>query len=287
MKCCLEPITKVLLVSLVYFAIAAAVRADVSIAYRTDCPQLNFAVSRLEEALRRSGQTPAIYDLAESDGKDILILADETEAVFLPDSATEATINDKIKEDGFQIAWLRPGETDVLCVMARNQTGAMYGTLDLAEQIQTNNGLKNVEQKLSNPRFEFRAIKFNLPWSSYRPSENPAMSLHTETCRSLHFWQRFLDMMAENRFNVLSLWNLHPFTYMIRPKGFVEACPFSDRELAQWQRFWRRLFRMAKGETLRHLIVKLQTCERGLILASTLPTNCAGQLHWRHFARRS
>lgn len=115
--------------------------------------------------------------------------------------------------------------------------------------------MRNVEEKLSNPRFEFRAIKFNLPWSSYRPSENPAMSLHTETCRSLRFWQRFLDMMAENRFNVLSLWNLHPFTYMIRPKGFAEACPFSDKELAQWQGFWRRLFSMAKERGIETYIV--------------------------------
>lgn len=255
MKCCLEPITKVLLISFVWFAITSTIRADVSIAYRTDCPQLNFAVSKLEEALRKAGQTPAVYGLAEPDDKDILILADETEAVSLPNSATKVAINHKIEEDGFQIARLRRGETDVLCVLARNQTGAMYGTLDLAEQIQINNGLRNVDEKLSNPRFEFRAIKFNLPWSSYRPSENPAMSLHTETCRSLHFWQRFLDMMAENRFNVLSLWNLHPFTYMIRPKGFAEACHFSDKELAQWQRFWRRLFSMAKERGIETYIV--------------------------------
>jgi hypothetical protein len=61
--------------------------------------------------------------------------------------------------------------------------------------------------------------------------------------------------MAENRFNVLSLWNLHPFTYMIRPKNFPEACPFSDRELAQWQRFWRRLFSMAKDRGIETYIV--------------------------------
>lgn len=255
MKCYLEPITKVLLVSLVWFAVPSAIRADVSIAYRTDCSQLNFAVSKLEHALRQAKETPAVYDLAERDGKDILILADEMEAVFLPDSATETVISRRIKKEGFQIARCRSANKDLLCILARNQTGAMYGTLDLAEQIRIDNGLSNVEEKISNPRFEFRAIKFNLPWSSYRPSENQAMNLHTETCRSLRFWQRFLDMMAENRFNVLSLWNLHPFTYMIRPKGFPEACPFSDRELAEWQRFWRRLFRMAKERGIETYIV--------------------------------
>lgn len=255
MKSPLPSRTKILFVTVVWFAIISPVKADVSIAYRTDCAQLNFAVARLGQALRKANETPVVYDLADLGDKDIFIVADETEAVFLPGAAQKSSINPLIKQDGFQIARLRSGSKAVICVIARDETGAMYGTLDLAEQIQMNNGLRDVEEKLSNPRFAFRAIKFNLPWSSYRPNENPAMNLHTQTCRDLNFWRRFLDMMAENRFNVLSLWNLHPFTYMIRPKGFPEACPFSDRELAQWQRFWRRLFSMAKDRGIETYIV--------------------------------
>jgi len=234
------------------FTCVPPAKAAVSIAYRSDSPQLNFAVSRLEQALKGVNETPTVCDLAEPGTKDILILADETDAAFLPDATGRTKIDGLIEEDGFQLM----RESNVLCVVARNQTGAMYGTLDLAEQIRNKHGLSNVEEKASNPRFEFRAIKFNLPWSSYRPSENPAMNLHTETCRSLAFWQRFLDMMAENRFNVLSLWNLHPFTYMIRPENFPEACPFSDKELAQWQRFWRQLFRMAKERGIETYIAR-------------------------------
>ena len=255
MKSPLPSRTKILFVTVVWFAIISPVKADVSIAYRTDCAQLNFAVARLRQALRKTNETPVVYDLADLGHKDIFIVADETEAIFLPGAAQKPSINPLIKQNGFQIARLRSGNKDVICVIARDVTGAMYGTLDLAEQIQMNNGPRDVEEKLSNPRFAFRAIKFNLPWSSYRPNENPAMNLHTQTCRDLNFWRRFLDMMAENRFNVLSLWNLHPFTYMIRPEAFPEACPFSDRELAQWQRFWRRLFSMAKDRGIETYIV--------------------------------
>jgi hypothetical protein len=251
----LKPITEVLLCSLVWLTIPSVIRADVSIAYPTDSPQLNFAVSRLEHALRLANETCTFCDLAEPGDKDILILADETQAIFVPDSIPGTRISHRIKEEGFQIARFRSANKDILCIFARDKTGAMYGTLDLAEQIRVTNGLSHVEEKPSNPRLDFRAIKFNLPWSSYRPSENPAMSLHVETCRSLCFWQRFLDMMAENRFNVLSLWNLRPFTYMIRPKGFPEACPFSDKELVQWQRFWQQLFHMAKERGIETYIV--------------------------------
>ena len=59
-------------------------------------------------------------------------------------------------------------------------------------------------------------------------------------------WRDFLDMMAEDRLNVLTLWSLHPFPYMIRAKNFPKATPFSDAELAEWKTFWTALFRMAK-----------------------------------------
>lgn len=246
---------KILFVIAVWFVIIPPVQADVSIAYRTDCAQLNFAVSRLAEALRKANESPLLYDLADLSHKDIIIVANDTEAVFLPGTPMKQSINPLIKQEGFQIRKFRSGNKVIICVIARDETGAMYGTLDLTEQIQMKNGLREVEEKVTNPHFVFRAIKFNLPWSSYRPNENPAMNLHTQTCRDLNFWQRFLDMMAENHFNVLSLWNLHPFTYMIRPKNFSEACPFSDRELAQWQRFWRRLFSMAKERGIETYVV--------------------------------
>lgn len=246
---------KLLLLIVPWFVIAAPIEAEISIAYRTDSPQLSFGVLSLVQALRQADETPVVCDLAGLGDKDILIVAGEPEAVFLPGPAGESSIRPQIKAEGFQIARRNSQNKAVLCVIARDETGAMFGVLDLAEQVRIAKELKGVEEKLSNPRFEFRAIKFNLPWSSYRPEENPAMSLHVQTCRDLNFWQRFLDMMAENRFNVLSLWNLHPFTYMIRPEGFPEACPFSDKELAQWQRFWCRLFSMAKERGIETYVV--------------------------------
>jgi hypothetical protein len=247
--------TKILFVITACSAFIQPVQADVSIAFRTDRAQLDFAVSRLLEALQNANETASIHDLAYPGHKDIIIAADESEAIFLPATPAKRIINPSIKKEGYQIRKSHSGNSVVICVIARDETGAMYGTGDLTEQIQMKISLSDVEEKLLNPHLAFRAIKFNLPWSSYRPQENPAMSPHIETCRDLNFWQKFLDIMAENRFNILSLWNLHPFTYMIWPNNFPEACSFSDTELAQWQRFWRRLFSMAKQRGIETYIV--------------------------------
>jgi hypothetical protein len=122
--------------------------------------------------------------------------------------------------------------------------GAMYGVLEMVEQIRFGTPLEKIAERRVLPRMEFRAIKFNLPFAAYRTSF--AIEQHQETCKDLKFWEAFLDMMAENRFNALTLWSLHPFHYMIRPRNFPEACPFNDAELAEWKRLWAGIFRLAK-----------------------------------------
>ncbi len=148
-----------------------------------------------------------------------------------------------IPPEGFRVELHRNADINVVQVVGGDACGAMYGAMELGEQIR-DGGWDRIHSQTVAPRFPFRAIKFNLPWMSYRRHE--ALQLHDETCRSLEFWNEFLDLMAENRFNTLTLWSLHPFTLMIRPKEFPEACGMSDQELARWQHFWRQLLRMAR-----------------------------------------
>src|SRR5690606_14468733 len=98
-----------------------------------------------------------------------------------------------------------------------------------------------------------RGNKHSLPWETDRPRS--ALSQHYGTARDLKYWEAFLDMMVENRFNAISLWNLHPYTFMVRPKNFPEASPRSEKEQAEWQRLYREIFRMAKERALDTYIV--------------------------------
>ncbi len=129
-----------------------------------------------------------------------------------------------------------------IVIQGGDSRGLLYGSVNLIEQMQSGpGGLKDYSE---TARFPFRAIKFNLPWSAYRKAK--ALEIHQETCRDLKYWESFLDMMVDNRFNALTLWSLHPFPYMIRNEKYPEACDFSDEELAEWTEFWSRLFALAK-----------------------------------------
>ena len=135
-----------------------------------------------------------------------------------------------------------------LTITGGDARGLIYGSLSLVEELQNGATLQTVNQRSEKPHLSLRAIKFDLPWDTYRHSY--ALDLHYETCRDTLYWKAFLDMMVQNRFNALSLWNLHPYTFMIRPTNFPAATPFNDQQLKEWQTLFHAIFRMANERAI-------------------------------------
>ncbi len=230
--------TKVLIPCALLLVLHIKANGQTSIAFDTSSQPLLYGVSRIEKALQTSGITirriSTAPDILEAD-------------IFIQIHGNSPDL--AINKEGYKISHNKT----TLRIEAIDPVGAMYGALDVAEQIASGKTWQSITNKIVNPRLTVRAIKFNLPWSSYRTG--PAMQLHTEVCRDLGFWQAFLDQMAENRFNVLSLWNVHPFSYMVKPLHFPDANDFSQQEMEQWKSFWTSLFRMAKDRGIEPFIV--------------------------------
>lgn len=140
-----------------------------------------------------------------------------------------------------------------ISIVGGDTRGLIYGSLALCENIRNGVALDKIKAIEEKPRYPYRTIKFDLPYDTYRHSY--ALDLHQETCKDIKYWESFLDMMAENRFNILSLWNLHPYVYMIRAKNFPEASPFSDAEMKEWQTLFHGILRMAKEREIETYLV--------------------------------
>jgi len=214
---------------------AKEVNAQVSVAFDTASKPLAFGVDRLQKAFQISGQQVIATNITADPAQDISVIISKADT--------------SIKKEGFRISFLNKK----LRITAIDTTGAMYGLLEVAEQIQLGNVWQDVRQETVNPHLAVRAIKYNLPWSSYR--SGPAMEQHMEFSKDLHFWQVFLDQMADNRFNILSLWNIHPFSFMVKPVNFPAANSFSDEEMQEWKHFFSSLFRMARERGIEPFIV--------------------------------
>jgi len=140
-----------------------------------------------------------------------------------------------------------------ISITGGDDRGMIYGSLSVAEDLRNGTRLENIQARNEKPKYSLRAVKFDLPWDTYR--HRSALDLHVETCKDLNYWEAFLDMMAENRFNALTLWNLHPYTYMIKAKNFPEASPLSDKELKEWQDLFHGIFRLAKERAIETYII--------------------------------
>ena len=203
----------------------------VFVQYEKDVPQFEYAARKLTDALIERQ-----YDIAKS-------LTDYDLRISL------AVYPGEFDAEAFSIL----PEGKVITVSGGDKRGLIYGTLALVEYLKNGVPLENIKREEGKANLEFRGIKFNLPWHTYRPSS--ALDQHFETARNLKYWEAFLDMMVANRFNAISLWNMDPYTFMIKTKNFPEASPWSDKELAEWQHLYHEIFRMAKERALDTYIV--------------------------------
>jgi hypothetical protein len=135
----------------------------------------------------------------------------------------------------------RRNSSSTYVVLANGGNGALYGTLELARQLLL--GHTVADTFVRGARFPYRALKFNLPASPYRPGK--ATALHADTVQSFDFWRAFLDMMARNRYNVLSLWQLHPWQFLVKPRNFPHAA-LPAPELRKWRALYAFIFKEAQ-----------------------------------------
>lgn len=219
---------KLLLIVLPLASTCIVFSQTVTIKYDPSSPQQCYAAGKLEQSLVKSGydvKNPAVYTV------NLLI--------------------DSLKLEAESYTLSRQGKT--VRITGGDERGLIYGCLSLAEDIRNKTAWQHITNRKEHPGLALRAIKFDLPWDTYRHSY--ALDLHSETCKDIDFWKAFLDMMVENRFNSLSLWNLHPYTYMIKPKNFPEASPWSDKEMKEWQNLFHGIIDLANERAIDTYII--------------------------------
>ena len=194
--------------------VLTAIGQTVAIKFDKTSLQQSYAALRLENALKQEG-----YKLSGSP------------ATFQINLSLQA-------QPGAESFSIRK-EKQIISVIGGDERGLIYGCLSLAEDIGNGISLNNCKTKKEKPFLPFRAIKYDLPWDTYRHSY--ALELHDQTCRDTSYWKAFLDMMVTNRLNTLTLWNLHPYPLLIKSKNFPEASPWTDAEMKEWQRLFHSI----------------------------------------------
>ncbi len=110
-------------------------------------------------------------------------------------------------------------------VVGGDAVGAMYGGLGVAEAIRLDR-LADLPAVPHGPHVERRGIKFNIPLDLRTPSYSDgsdSFQANIPEMWSMDFWRELLDAMARHRYNVLSLWNLHPFPSIVKVPEYPDV----------------------------------------------------------------
>jgi hypothetical protein len=150
-------------------------------------------------------------------------------------------------------------------ITAPDASGAMYGALDLVEADRLGT-LREINDGEHTPYIARRGIKFNIPLDARTPSysdPSDAAQANIPEVWSLTFWHSFLDEMARDRYNVLSLWSLHPFPSIVKVPEFPDVAladvmstthAFDDSYSSRGIDFVRPEI-LANLETVKHLTI--------------------------------
>ncbi len=180
----------------------------------------------------QAGQSVAIrYD--ESDAGQVFGVQDLRQALKLTgnrvvdgDADLQITLSHFAAGMGPQSFRIQREGTRGVRIVAGDSVGAMYGALELAEQIRMGGGVDAIREKARKPYILRRGLKFNIPLDARAPSyDDTGSSAHHNIAVMWEwdFWKAFLDSMVRNRYNVLTLWTTHPYPGIVKLPKYPEA----------------------------------------------------------------
>jgi len=198
--------------------------------YDSSVEQIKFAASDVKVALEAKSYTVEMFPLSSltstyANKKMVLAMAS--------DNATTAILTSQggslAANLGVQAYALRTTSNPqtTYWALGGDANGAMYGGFQIAENINFN-GLTGVYNNENSPKILNRGVKLNLPFdknsTTYFNANNSTGSRFAITnVWDLSFWQSWFDEMARNRYNVISIWNNHPFTSMIKMADYPDV----------------------------------------------------------------
>ncbi|WP_146599216.1 hypothetical protein [Novipirellula aureliae] len=239
----------------------------VGIFFDSEVPQSEFAASEIQTALQGKGHTAELNPLSElsvdyAEKKIVLCLASDgiaCEVLSLQGSSTISGLGEqayalRTATKGPKSYWVLGGDAD----------GLMYGGLQLAENIRFHDMSKTYNSQEA-PYIKNRGVKYNLPLDARVPTyvgygeKSLSQAFGGDAAKEaipavwdMAYWEEWFDEMARARFNVLSIWNSHPFPALLDMEEAVEDVQGFDgyaKKMSPTEKvaFWKKV--MAYGKS--------------------------------------
>ncbi|UUZ85115.1 hypothetical protein LJK88_16970 [Paenibacillus sp. P26] len=215
----------------------------VVIGYASGCaPRVAYGIRSLKQALQVAGydvreeEAHWAWDSYRAEPERKIVVGNRTE----PGSLRRLEERDVLlyhteapQGEGFYIASC-PGK--LTAVSGGSDTGVLYGRLELVGRIRSTGVLPEYIAYGDAPSFSLRGPAIGLQKTTVEPPrqtyEYPITPGRFPWFYDRALWLDFLDMLLEQRCNIVYLWSGHPFSSLVKLEDYPEALEVTEEEFA-------------------------------------------------------
>ena len=205
----------------------------------TSHARLMYGAEQLGKALKAAGYTVKITRKKSIPRENAIVITDTKDPLF--EISPKNPGNPPSAKESFSIFSVQKN----IIISGADQSGALYGCLELAAHILKNRSLpENISIK-DGPQMVLRGTCIGLQKTNYLPGrtvyEYPYTPESFPWFYDKKLWLRYLDSMAVNRYNSLYLWNGHPFASLVKLKDYPYALEVDDSTFQKNEEIFRFL----------------------------------------------
>jgi hypothetical protein len=186
-------------------------------------PRVQYGIDRLSSALISAGYEVTVSQVSQTPQDRPLIVVGtlNKSPLIQPDS-----IGLESKDIGAE-GFILESKNDVTTVAGGDDSGTLYGCIELADRIKANGVLPKDYRFADKPSMVLRGACIGMQKTRILPGrrvyEYPYTPENFPFFYDKQFWQEYLDLMVEYRMNTLYLWNGHPFASLVKLEDYPYA----------------------------------------------------------------
>jgi hypothetical protein len=214
------------IILIAFFFAAHAATAQVRIYDELKSARTKFGVEKLNAVLKQYKLDTKAY------------------SIFLVQQSKLKLQKADFKKDTSKEGYTIYADANTARITGNDETGILYGCLDLVERIKTAKGFpKNNLIVKDAPEMVLRGQCIGIQKSTYLPGRNVYEYPYSpETFPWFYdkkLWLQVLDSMVDNRMNSLYLWNGHPFASLVKLKDYPYAVEVDDATFKKNEEIYR------------------------------------------------
>lgn len=186
-------------------------------------PREKYAVGKLVDALTLKGYKVKLVESMVKGNTERKIIVGIMKGKLLSEFTKKNKSLDSLAKEGFRIQSV--GKS--IYVAGADQSGMLYACLELVDRLKINGKLPKEIKLTDQPKMVMRGTCIGLQKTTYLPGrtvyEYPYTPENFPWFYDKNLWIKYLDMLVENRYNSLYLWNGHPFASLVKLKDYPYA----------------------------------------------------------------